>query len=90
MKNMSGRAYSLLTIRSVSDEERVIEGIASTPTPDRMGDIVDPMGAKFAVPMPLLWQHDSRQPIGEVTFAKATPAGIPFRARLASDRKSVV
>jgi len=63
------RAYSLLDIKSVNEAERVIQGIASTPTPDRMGDIVEPMGAKFALPMPLLWQ----QP---------TKAGIPFTARL--------
>lgn len=77
------RAYSILDIKSVSDDERVIEGIASTPTPDRMGDIVEPLGAKFSVPMPLLWQHDHRQPVGHVEFAKPTKDGIPFRARIA-------
>jgi HK97 family phage major capsid protein/HK97 family phage prohead protease len=80
---MLERAYSRLEIRAVSESERVIEGIATTPTPDRMGDVINPMGATFAIPMPLLWQHDSTQPIGEVTFAKATPKGIPFRAQLA-------
>jgi HK97 family phage prohead protease len=77
------RAYSLLDIKSISEDERVIEGIASTPTPDRMGDVVEPMGAKFALPMPLLWQHDAGQPIGHVEFAKPTKSGIPFKARLA-------
>lgn len=77
------RAYSLLDIKSINDGERVIEGVASTPTPDRMGDVVEPLGAKFALPMPLLWQHDSHQPIGHVEFAKPTKDGIPFKARLA-------
>jgi HK97 family phage prohead protease len=77
------RAYSLLEVRSVKENERVIEGIASTPTPDRMGDIVEPMGAKFALPMPLLWQHQHDKPVGHVEFAKPTKAGIPFKARLA-------
>jgi hypothetical protein len=27
------RAYSLLEIKSVKDDERIIEGIATTPTP---------------------------------------------------------
>jgi HK97 family phage major capsid protein/HK97 family phage prohead protease len=76
------RAYSLLDVKSVNDADRVIEGIASTPTADRMGDVVEPMGASFAVPMPLLWQHDASQPIGHVEFAKPTKAGIPFKARL--------
>jgi HK97 family phage prohead protease len=48
-----------------------------------MGDIVEPMGAKFALPMPLLWQHNHDQPIGQVEFAKPTKDGIPFKARLA-------
>lgn len=80
------RAYSMLEIRAVREDERVIEGIASTPTPDRMGDIVEPMGAKFALPMPLLWQHFHDEPIGWVEFARPTKTGIPFRARFAPTR----
>jgi len=76
------RAYTLLTIKAVDEDQRVIEGMASTPTPDRMGDIVEPMGAKFKLPMPLLWQHDSRAPVGHVEFAKPNKEGIPFKARI--------
>lgn len=80
---MLQRAYSLLEFKGMDDELRVIEGMASTPSPDRMGDIVDPMGAKFALPMPLLWQHQHDKPVGQVEFAKPTKAGIPFKARIA-------
>src|SRR5690606_25959945 len=59
-----------------------IKGIASTPTPDRMDDVVNPMGARFTTPMPLLMQHKHDEPVGEVTFAKPTKTGIPFEARL--------
>jgi HK97 family phage prohead protease len=76
------RAYSLLDIKAVDDDQYVIEGLASTPTPDKMGDVVEPMGAKFALPMPLLWQHSSSKPVGEVEFAKPRKDGIPFRARI--------
>ena len=76
------RAYSILTVKKVSDGERIIEGIASTPTPDRMGDIVEPEGAQFKTPMPLLWQHDHGKPVGFVEFAKPNKNGIPFRARI--------
>lgn len=80
------RAYAILNItKSVDasgDEERVIEGIATTPSADRYGDIVDPMGAMFQTPMPLLWQHNHDEPVGLVEFAKPTKSGIPFRARL--------
>jgi HK97 family phage prohead protease len=77
------RAYSLFTIKSIDEEQRVIEGIATTPATDRMGDIVEPEGAVFTLPLPLLWQHNSREPVGEVIAAKATPEGITFRAQFA-------
>jgi HK97 family phage major capsid protein/HK97 family phage prohead protease len=76
------RAYSLLDVKSVEEDARIIRGVASTPTADRMDDIVDPEGAKFALPLPLLWQHDSRQPIGHVTEAKVTKAGIEIVAQV--------
>ena len=76
------RAYSLLTIKEVDDEQRVITGIASTPTVDRIGDTVDPMGAKFKTPMPLLLYHDNKRPCGTVEFAQPTKDGIPFRAKI--------
>lgn len=78
-----GRAYSLLEIKSINVEERIIEGIASTPSPDRMHDIVESKGAEFKLPLALLWQHHHDQPVGHVEFAEVTEAGIPFRARIA-------
>jgi HK97 family phage major capsid protein/HK97 family phage prohead protease len=77
------RAYSLLTIKSFDDEQRTIEGIASTPEPDRRGDVLDPKGAQFTLPMPLLWQHDPDLPIGQVVAARVTDAGIAITAKLA-------
>jgi HK97 family phage prohead protease len=76
------RAYSLIEIKAVNEDDRVIEGIASTPSPDRMGDIVEPLGAQFKLPMPLLWQHRSGEPVGNVTFAKPNKNGIPFKAKI--------
>lgn len=78
------RAYSVLDVKSFVDDadKFYIEGIASTPAPDRSRDIVEPMGAKFKTPMPLLWQHRHDQPVGHVTFAKATKDGIPFKAEI--------
>jgi HK97 family phage major capsid protein/HK97 family phage prohead protease len=80
---MLKRAYSLFEVKSVDDDKREIEGIASTPTPDRMGDIVEPKGAVFKLPLPLLWQHNASQPIGSVTVAKVTADGIAIKAKLA-------
>lgn len=76
------RAFSVLSIKTIDAEERVVEGIASTPALDRQGDIVQPLGAKFKVPMPLLWQHRADQPVGHVEFAQPTKDGIPFKARI--------
>jgi HK97 family phage major capsid protein/HK97 family phage prohead protease len=77
------RAYSVLEVRGIQDDQRIIEGIASTPTADRLGDIVESMGAKYSIPMPLLWQHKHDQPVGNVEFARPTNDGIPFKARIA-------
>ena len=80
---MLNRAYALLEIKQVDDDARIITGMASTPTPDRLQDVVEPMGAQFKLPLPLLWQHDSSQPIGHVTHAKASKSGIEIVARIA-------
>lgn len=77
------RAYSTLEVKSINEEERIIEGIATTPTPDRVGDVVEPKGAKFELPLPLLSQHNSKSPIGHVIEAKVTAAGIKIKAQIA-------
>jgi HK97 family phage prohead protease len=59
-----------------SDGKRRFTGVASTISTDRMDDIVVPKGAVFKLPMPLLWQHRSEQPIGWVTAARITDTGI--------------
>ena len=41
------RAYSFLETKAVSDEKRTIQGWATTPQPDRVNDVVEPLGVKF-------------------------------------------
>lgn len=77
------RAYAVINLKAVDDETRTIEGIATTPTPDRTGDIVEPEGAQFQLPIPFLWQHMSDKPIGQITEAKVTKDGIKIKAQLA-------
>ena len=77
------RAYSVLTIKSIEPEQRIIRGMATTPTPDRVGDVVEPMGVKFADKMPLLWQHKSDKPVGWAKFNSPTKDGISFEAHIA-------
>lgn len=77
------RAYTELTIKSIDEDRRIIRGMATTPQVDRVGDIVDPMGARFEAVVPLLWQHKHDLPVGQVRFGKPTPQGIPFEAEIA-------
>jgi HK97 family phage major capsid protein/HK97 family phage prohead protease len=81
-----GRAYSIITVTKAVEEQdskrRIFSGMATTPTMDRVNDTIDPLGAKFATPLPLLRAHDSRQPIGNVTFKKPTAKGIEFEAEI--------
>lgn len=78
------RAYSLMTLKAVDEDQRTLTGIASTPSPDRADDIMVPEGAKFTLPMPFLWQHEHDEPIGHVIDAKVTKAGIAVTVKIAS------
>lgn len=79
-------AHSTMQIKAVGGPggKRTFTGVASTPTADRDGDIVEPMGAQFSLPMPLLWQHDSRMPIGWVRAARVSASGIEVDCEVAS------
>lgn len=80
-------AHSRLTIKASSADGaklRTFSGIATTPTPDRGGDIVEPMGAEFQLPIPLLWQHNASQPIGWVRSARVSEKGIEIDGEVAS------
>lgn len=79
------RAFALIEGKAAVERapgKFIIRGIATTPTPDRYGDVVEPMGAVYKLPLALLWQHRAEQPVGTVTKAGSTPAGIPFEAEL--------
>jgi len=78
----TNRAYSTLEVKALDEEKRVITGIASTPSPDRMQDVVEPKGAEFKLPIPFLWQHNHDEPIGHVTEAKVTQRGIEVSVQL--------
>lgn len=76
------RGHAVLEIKAVKEDERIISGIATTPTPDRVGDVVEPLGVQFKNPVPLLWQHNSREPVGQAKLSKPTKDGISFEARI--------
>lgn len=80
---MLDRAYGILDLKALDEDKREIEGIASTISTDRDGDILIPEGAVIKTPFPFLYHHDRYQPIGEVYEAKVTKRGIEIKARLA-------
>jgi HK97 family phage prohead protease len=77
------KSFSSITIKALNEEKRELEGIASTPSVDRVGDIVEPLGLTFQKDAPLLLNHDHELPVGTVTFGEPTPRGLPFTAKIA-------
>lgn len=86
--NQYTKAYGKFEIKEASEEQRIIKGIATTQTLDRDGDIVEPSGAEFALPIPFLWQHQRDKPIGEVIAARVTDKGIEVEIQLAQINES--
>jgi HK97 family phage prohead protease len=80
--NSKLRAYAPFITKSISIEERIIEGLASSPSIDHFGDVVDFLGAQYKLPMPLLWIHNHEQPVGNGIDAKPSKAGIRVTAQL--------
>ena len=76
------KAYSVLTIKQVDEDQRTLEGIATTPSTDSVGDVVEPLGAQFKLPLPFLLHHDYKQPVGHVMKAKAENGGISVKVRM--------
>ena len=77
---MHRKAYALFDVKSIDEEQRIIVGIAITPTEDRGGDEMDPKGAVFSLPMPFRWKHQAD--IGEVFAADVQAGGIQIKARI--------
>lgn len=82
------KAYSTLTIKSVDNEKRIIKGVASTISPDRANDIVEPSGMLFDLPFPFLWQHDHSKPIGNVVAAKRSSKGLEIEVQIAKIKEA--
>lgn len=76
------RAYSLITVKGIEEERRVLSGLATTPTVDRVQDVVEPMGMQQRGPVGLYLYHKHDLPVGQVKFGKATKQGIPFTAEI--------
>lgn len=76
------RAFVALEIKALDEDARQIEGWATTPEIDRMGDIVLPKGAEYELPIPFLLDHDHSQVVGEVDRVEVSDKGIKFWAHI--------
>ena len=70
------KGHAQLHVKSVSASGRKFKGMATTPTPDRVGDVIEPLGVKFQNPLSLLLYHDSKLPLREVVLGNPTADGI--------------
>lgn len=73
-------SYSVFHVRSMNDEERIIEGIATTPQQARDGDILETSGIQFKLPIPFLYRH--KEPFGQVISADVSNEGIKVRMQI--------
>jgi hypothetical protein len=72
------KMFSEFVVKAITEDKREIVGIASTPTIDRVKDIVDPMGLTFQSEAPLLLGHDHSQPVGTVIPVEINPIVAQF------------
>lgn len=76
------RHVTLLRVKRAGGDGFTFTGWATTPAEDLVGDIVEPRGAVYELPLPLLWMHDHSQPVGVVESATVTERGIRVTFRL--------
>src|SRR6185503_12243131 len=74
------RAHAWFSIRSVDSEQRIVEGIATTPKLARDGDILETRGIQFKLPIPFMYRH--KEPLGNVVSANVTDEGINVQIRV--------
>lgn len=76
------KSFGSFEIKSIDEEKRTFKGVASTPNQDRAKDIMVPEGAEYQIPMPLLFHHEMKKPIGQVLSAKVTEDGIEVEIQI--------
>jgi HK97 family phage prohead protease len=81
---MKQRCWAKFECKAVTENDThyLLSGTATTPTPDKAEDIIEPMGGDYELPMPFLWQHDHLGPVGEVYEATPSAKGIPVSVRI--------
>lgn len=79
---LATRAYAAFEVKALEDSRRTFSGWATTPSLDRVGDTINPLGVRFVNPLSLLSGHRHDLPIGTVKFKTPTKRGIEFDAEI--------
>ena len=74
---------ALLTIRSLDASSASCRASRPRARSILLGDRVNPRGARYSLPLPLLLHHDHQSPVGEVVAARSTDDGIEITAQIA-------
>lgn len=77
------RFWSTLELKAVDEDAGIIRGVASSLSTDLEGDVIDPEGAEFNLPIPLLEQHRKDRPVGSVTAVEIKDGQILVEAQIA-------
>lgn len=79
---LANNASFNISVKSIDEDERRLEGWASRSDEDRQGDIVVPKGAIYELPLPFLLDHDHSKAVGLVDRVQITDKGIKFWAHI--------
>jgi len=79
---LATRAYAAFEVKALETERRTFSGWATTPSMDRVGDRINPMGVRFLNPVSLLSGHNHGVAIGHASFQKPTNKGVKFDAEI--------
>src|SRR5690606_8635238 len=75
---LATRAYAAFEVKALETERRTFSGWATTPSMDRVGDRINPMGVRFLNPASLLSGHNHGVAIGNARLQKPTDNGVKF------------
>lgn len=75
-------ATRVAVLKTKDHEDRIVEGIASSGEKDVHGEILDPDGARWDTPLPLLSEHDGNAQVGEILMIWKAGGKLRFRAQI--------
>lgn len=85
MWNEKKERQAFFQFRAINQDQRIVEGIATTSQLARDGDIIESKGIRFKLPLKVLESHNKEKPIGHVIEAKVEDDRIRVRVQIAKE-----